>query len=365
MYISRTVLIGLVLASSCILSQLNGWALETASNGTTEHISLIAVGDIMMGSLYPANLLPPDDGRELFTGVRELLKSGDIVFGNLEGPLADNNTPVKCRNKSPYCFEFVTPTRYAAHLKNSGFTVMNVANNHSYDCGIAGAETTVHTLKSLGIEAAGGLQIGRMIVKGKKICVAGFSFTFSEHAYSLHDIDTARTIISELKRNHDIVIVSFHGGAEGNSATRLPPGNEMFLGENRGNVIQFSRAAVEAGADVVLGHGPHVLRAMEVYKGRLIVYSLGNFAVYRLFNVKGFTGVSMILNILINAQSGLFAGGSIVSLKLNQFGLPQIDPSGEAIQLVKKLSNEDVKNNALAIEENGFLRINEQAMKAQ
>jgi hypothetical protein len=163
-------------------------------------------------------------------------------------------------------------------------------------------------------------------------------------------------VITELKRDNDLVIVSFHGGGEGSLAARLPFGNEIFLGENRGNVIQFSRAAVDAGADVVLGHGPHVLRAMELYKGKLIVYSLGNFAVYRLFNVKGLTGISTIINIQVSASDGSFLSGKMVPLKLNQSGVPLVDPSGEAIQLVRRLSKEDVKDNALVIEEDGLLR---------
>lgn len=356
MWKNSVVLITGILALFCVFPHFNGFALENTADAAMERINIAAVGDIMMGSTYPANFLPPDDGKDLFTGVIEPLKSGDIVFGNLEGPLTDNGIPTKCRIKSLKCFEFVTPTRYATHLKNSGFTIMNVANNHAYDCGREGAETTVDVLRSYGIEAAGGVHIARMVVKGRKIAVAGFSFTSSEHAHSIHDIDTARTIVSDLKRDNDIVIISFHGGGEGNLASRLPSGNEIFLGENRGNVVQFSRAVVDAGADLVLGHGPHVLRAMELYKDRLIVYSLGNFAVYGLFNVKVLTGISAIINIQVSAQNGSFVSGRISPLKLNQSGVPQMDPSGEAIQLVRRLSKEDVKNSALVIEEDGFLR---------
>ena len=78
----------------------------------------------------------------------------------------------------------------------------------------------------------------------------------------------------------DIVIVSFHGGAEGSEYTNITKKTEIFLGENRGNPYEFSRVAIDAGADVIFGHGPHVTRSMDIYKNRFIAYSLGNFATY-------------------------------------------------------------------------------------
>ena len=157
-----------------------------------------------------------------------------------------------------------------------------------------------------------------MFVKGKHVAVAGFSFTLSDHAYSIHDIDMAKDIVRKLKEENDIVIVSFHGGAEGRSATRLSNVNEIFLGEPRGNVMKFSRSVIDAGADLVLGHGPHVLRALEVYTGKLIAYSLGNFLTYKMFNVKGPNGLSAILTIRMNANNGEFTDGTLIPLKAHK-----------------------------------------------
>lgn len=343
--------LSLALVSGFLLAQ----SFETESPATKvnndNYITITAVGDIMMGTTYPSNYLPPEDGRGLFTGIQERLKSGDIVFGNLEGPLVDNGIPMKCKNKTPQCFEFVTPTRYAGHLKDAGFTVMNIANNHTFDCGVTGAENTINILKATGIEAAGGATIARVFVKGKHVVVAGFSFMLSDNAYSIHDIDMAKDIIKKLKEENDIVIVSFHGGREGRSATRLSNVNEIFLGEQRGNVMKFSRSVIDAGADLVLGHGPHVLRALEVYKGKLIAYSLGNFLTYSMFNVKGPNGLSVILTIRMNTNNGEFADGTLIPLKLTKDGIPEIDPSGEAIKLVKKLTKKDIKTKALIIDE--------------
>jgi hypothetical protein len=173
----------------------------------------------------------------------------------------------------------------------------------------------------------------------------------SDHSYSIHNIDMAKDIVKQLKEENDIVIVSFHGGAEGGSATRLTNVNEIFLGEPRGNVMKFSRSVIDAGADLVLGHGPHVLRALEVYKGKLIAYSLGNFLTYSMFNVKGPNGLSAILTIRMNTKNGEFADGTLVSLKLTKDGIPEIDLAGEAIKLVKKLTKQDIKTKAPVIDE--------------
>jgi len=323
-------------------------AASSASND--DQLVVVAVGDIMMGSIHPSNKLPPEDGKGIFGGVREKLVSGDIVFGNLEGPLIDQGVPKKCTAKLPQCYEFVTPTRYVNHLRDAGFNVMNIANNHTFDCGVIGVESSITTLKTAGIEATGGATIGRLQRKGKRIVVAGFSFTLSDHAYSIHDIDVAKNIINKLKEGNDIVIVSFHGGSEGKSAIRTLNVNERFLGEHRGNVVKFSRAVVDAGADLVLGHGPHVLRAMEVYKGKLIAYSLGNFLTYKMFNVKGVNGLSAVLTVRMNLDTGKFIGGHIVPLKLTDEGVPEIDPRREALKLLKNLIAEDFRQNALVID---------------
>jgi hypothetical protein len=115
--------------------------------------------------------------------------------------------------------------------------------------------------------------------------------------------------------------------------------------------MKFSRSVIDAGADLVLGHGPHVLRALEVYKSKLIAYSLGNFLTYSMFNVKGPNGLSAILTIRMNTKNGEFADGTLVPLKLTKDGIPEIDPLAEATTLVKKLSRQDIKSRALIIDE--------------
>ena len=178
-----------------------------------DFLSIVAVGDIMMGSQGSRGILPPDDGQNLFAGIFPHLRGGDITFGNLEGPLFDNGGSGKCREtKSPWCFEFKMPTRYGLYLKQAGFTVMNIANNHTLDFGMEGVKSTLETLNGLGIRPSGGQTLAELNIKGKRIALVGFSFRSSPCSWSLLEIDRAKEMIAKIKGTHDLVIVSFHGG---------------------------------------------------------------------------------------------------------------------------------------------------------
>ena len=324
---------------------------------TNSFLTIVAVGDIMMGTIHPVDILPPDDGKGMFKGIQGEFKGGDIVFGNLEGSLCDEGKPLKCKIPlSKNCFEFVMPTRYACYLKEAGFSVLNLANNHILDAGFEGADCTINNLYGVGIQVAAGEKVAILNKNGKKIAVPGFSYKASPYAYSILDIPGAQETVTRLKKDHDIVIVSFHGGAEGKNALHIPKGDETFLEENRGNVIRFAHAVIDAGADVVIGHGPHVLRAMEVYKGKLIAYSLGNFLTYALFNLKGPNSLSVILRARIDAATGSFVDGRLVPVRLGNKGIPEPDPSGESIRLIRDLSATDIKPQSIVIEDNGFIR---------
>ena len=166
--------LSLVLVSGFLLAQSIEKESPAPKVNNDSYITITAVGDIMMGSTYPSDHLPPEDGKGMFAGVQEKLKAGDIVFGNLEGPLVDNGTPVKCKNKTSQCFEFVTPTRYAGHLKDAGFTVMNIANNHTFDCGVTGAENTINTLKTAEHRGNRGSNHCPHVREGKACCRCRF-----------------------------------------------------------------------------------------------------------------------------------------------------------------------------------------------
>jgi len=301
----------------------------------------------MMGTSWPEEILPPGDGAGIFDNVLTSLRGGDIVFGNLEGVLADGGEGVKCpKKKRPkkgksFCFEFRTPTRYAALLTSAGFNALNIANNHAWDFGPEGIGSTFETLRAAGIQAVGGDCVATFGIRGTSVAVAGFSYSIpSPYSLSLLDIEAAMERVSELKYDHDLVIVSFHGGAEGKDALRIPEGDEIFAGENRGNVVEFARAAIDTGADLVLGHGPHVPRAMEVYKGKLIVYSLGNFLTYGRFNLEGPSGTSFVLRARLDLQTGDFIGGAIEPVVLLDGGIPSPDPGKISVALIRELTAE-------------------------
>ena len=312
--------------------------------GPARAIRVAAVGDVMMGTTFPEPILPPEDGATLFHSVAPLLAGSDIALGNLEGPLTDTEVSPKCpkpRRGGRPCFAFRTPPRYAGLLAGAGFNAMNVANNHALDFGMEGLDNTLAALDNAGIQSVGGERVAAFDVSGRKVAVAGFSYSLrTRYVHPLLDIEAAREIVAELKRRYDLVVVSFHGGAEGAPAMRVADAEEEFLGERRGNVVRFARAAVDAGADLVLGHGPHVPRAIEVYKGKLIAYSLGNFAVYSMFNIKGPSGLGYALRAELDPETGDVLRFRTPSVALRHPGIPEPDPSGKAEALLRTLSEE-------------------------
>jgi hypothetical protein len=346
----------------CLVTVLvNATALAHASSNIDksesqqEVLSISAVGDIMMGSTFPVPVLPPNDGSSLFEGVKDFLK-GDIVFGNLEGPLVEDGQPRKCRKDSINCYEFSMPPRYAQHLVNAGFNVMNIANNHLYDFGERGVSSTLDALGAAGIKTAGCGRVARFEARGKNIALVGFTFSASASEWgSVLNIEGATRIIHSVKALNNIVIVSFHAGGEGKNALHVTGRNETFAGEHRGNVREFGRAAVEAGADLVIGHGPHVLRAIEVYRNKLIAYSLGNFLTYGMFNIKGPNGLGVVLQVRIDWETGDFLSGRLIPLLLQQGGIPQLDQGQGSINLVRALTLEDFGSKAIGMSEDGEL----------
>ena len=318
-------------------------------------ITVSAVGDIMMGSTHPDVKLPPKDGAGMFDGEEPFLSDSDVVFGNLEGPLFDGEATPKCQNPSKTCYAFKTPTRYVRHLQEAGFNVLGIANNHANDFGPEGLSSTLSTLEQAGIQATGGSAVAVFSVGEKRVAVAGFSYSMSPYSNSILNIVEAKRIVRELKQAHDLVIVSFHGGAEGKGALRIPGGSEVFLGEDRGDVKAFARAVIDAGAAMVIGHGPHVVRALEVYKGKLIAYSLGNFLAYERFNLEGASGRSFVLQARLDADTGDFVGGKVISVRLVNEGIPEPDPEQQAVELARRLTRQDIPNAGITIAGDGTL----------
>ena len=305
----------------------------------TYRISIAAVGDMMLGTDYPENHLPDDDGVGFLADVTDALSGADVTFGNLEGVLVDGGEPgKKCSNPNA-CYLFRSPTRYAAYYKAAGFDVMSLANNHARDFGEEGRDSTMQALADVGIHHSGRVDDFASF-ESNRLTIAVLAYAVTKNSNMLLDYDLARSTVRRFSDSHDIVVVSFHGGAEGRDATNLPFADEEYYGEPRGDVVKFSRMVVDAGADLVIGHGPHVVRAMERYRERLIAYSLGNFATYYGISVAGIKGVAPILRVTLDGE-GRFIEGDIVSTVQIRPAGPSIDETDRALRLIRSLSVED------------------------
>ena len=315
------------------------------------NLTIAAVGDMMLGTDYPENHLPDDDGAGFLAQVTPLLSAPDITFGNLEGVLVDGGEPGKQCSNPAACYRFRSPTRYADHYVAAGFDVMSLANNHARDFGEDGRMTTMRTLANAGIHHSG-LEGDFASFEIKGLTVELIAFAVTKNSNLLLDYEQSAATIAESASTHDIVIVSFHGGGEGRDVMHLPFDEEEYYGEPRGDVVKFSRMMVDAGADLVFGHGPHVVRAMERYEDRLIAYSLGNFATYYGISVDGVKGVAPILVVTID-ETGKFLEGRIHStVQLRPAG-PTIDESQKALHLIRGLSIQDFGNPGLRFLANG------------
>jgi len=297
-------------------------------------ITIAAVGDIMMGS--PQFGLPPNNGAALFSSVRRDL-AAQVVVGNLEGTLTLGG-PAKCGSVLVVtCYAFRSPPRYARNLRRAGFTVMNQANNHANDFGAVGQGSTRTALRGVGIAETGlAGQFATVRVNGIRVAILGFApYTWANRSDLLADV---RAMVRRAAARADVVVVNVHAGAEGRGAQHVHPGTEYYLGENRGDVVAFSQTAIDAGADLVVGSGPHVLRGMAFYHHRLIAFSMGNFVGYRGFGLGGVLSESGILRVTLTSD-GAFDAGRFISVGLDGLGVPS--PGGSSRATVATLSRQD------------------------
>ncbi len=316
-------------------------------------LRIAAVGDMMLGTDYPENHLPDDDGVGFLRHVTPVLADADIAFGNLEGVLLDGGEPGKKCSNPDACYLFRSPSRYVQHFVNAGFDVLSLANNHARDFGEEGRLASMQTLAAAGI-AHSGLEGDFASLNVNELDVAVLAFAVTKNSNMMLDYDIAAETVADHATRHDIVIVSFHGGAEGQDVTRLPFAEEEYFGEPRGDVVRFSRLMVDAGADLVIGHGPHVVRAVERYRNRLIAYSLGNFATYYGISVAGIKGIAPILVATLDGEGNFVAGRIHSTIQLRPDG-PSIDRRDRALNLMRSLSLLDFTTPGLVFNPDGSL----------
>jgi poly-gamma-glutamate capsule biosynthesis protein CapA/YwtB (metallophosphatase superfamily) len=306
--------------------------------GGNPEFTLSAVGDVIMGAAPTG--LPPNNGHGFFDDVAAGLHS-DLQMANLEQPLTDDTGVGKCPASTAgrTCFQFRSPPSYAGVLKEAGFALVNLANNHAYDFGPAGHTNTRKALDAAGVKYTGPPGMITVVdVKGIKVAVLGFAPY--PWANDLINISKGQDLVRQAKSQADIVVIQVHMGGEGADHTHVKPGTDMFLGENRGDPIAFSHAMIDAGADLVIGHSPHVIRAMEFYKGHLVAYSIGNFAGYHALGYTGVVGITEILRVTLR-RDGSYVGGTIVPTHMVAPGAPRLDPQRQAVSLTSSLCKSD------------------------
>jgi hypothetical protein len=298
-------------------------------------VRVVALGDLTFG-VTPS--LPERGSAGLLAALRPLLARADVALGNLETPLTDRYVS-KCAAGASGCFAFRAPPAYADGLRRSGLTVLNVANNHANDAGAEGLADTVDALDEAGLAHTG--RPGEIaLLRAGAIRIAVLGFAPYPWAQDLLDIDAAEELVAQAAKDADLVIVTMHAGAEGADRTHVRPGEEWHLGEPRGDPLAFAHAVVDAGADLVVGHGPHVLRGLEWYRGRLIAYSLGNASGHDTLSTSGMLGVTAALDVTL-APDGGWRRGRLVSLQLIDDGRPVLDDARRARDLVAGLSRQD------------------------
>ncbi|WP_375472751.1 CapA family protein [uncultured Nostoc sp.] len=313
-------------------------------------ITIKAVGDIIPGTNFPNYRLPRFQDQLLPKSVRTHLQGSDILFGNFESSLT--NYPYTAKDISRgQVFAFRSPPAYAQLFAEAGFNVFNMANNHAMDFGPVGFKDTMKNLQAVGIATLGHKnQI--LYLEANNIPVAMVGFSPYEMYNSIHNLGAAQALVVEAKNKANIVVVSMHAGAEGTGALHVKNQTEFFYGENRGNAIAFARNMIDAGADLVLGHGPHVPRAMEIYKGKIIAYSLGNFLGYRTLSTNAQTGDSMILEVKLNSAGDLVSS-KIIPVRMDRQGIPHIDRSFQTVKLMRYLNNQAFPKNPVKINKKG------------
>ena len=319
---------------------------------STDTLTIALTGDIMMGTTYPDTMLPRHGGAGLFRDVKTVLRRADLAVGNLEGAICDGGESTK---EGPNTYAFRTPTSFGHWLKDAGYDFLSMANNHANDFGEDGIHSTEHVLRQQGIKFAGlkgRVESAIIERKGLKIGLCAFG----HNAYTLKHTDpemaTVGRIVDDLVSRTDIVIVSFHGGAEGARYSHLPDSMETFYKEKRGHLRRLAHFCIDHGADIVYGHGPHVVRATEVYKGRFIAYSLGNFCTPYGISLTGISSYAPVIEIK-TSRKGRFLSGRIHSF-LQQKGVgPRRDKTLSVARQIRQLTLQDVPHSEATIDRKG------------
>ncbi|MFO7864965.1 MAG: CapA family protein [Salinivirgaceae bacterium] len=329
----------------------------TSSNAQNkpDTVTIAAVGDIMLGTDFPEPIyLPPNKNCSgLLSPAQLYFQNAQLAFANLEGAFNDGAELVKRCNDPKVCYAFRTPQSMFSCIHESGLNLFSIANNHIMDFGMPGADSTIALAKQNQLWIAGVYKQPYEIFMKDSVLYGFTAFSPNKGTNDFHNDDYLLKTIKTLADTADIVIVSFHIGAEGSKHQHVTRETETFYGENRGNPYQLARDVIDAGADIVLGHGPHVARAFDIYKNRFIAYSLGNFCTYSRMNLRGVNGLAPLVNIKTTTD-GEFIEGQIVSFKQYYDRGLVYDPQNHAAKKIEELTLIDIPECELKFEKNGY-----------
>ena len=309
----------------------------------TSPIVIRAVGDVVLGSNFPRYRLPGRNDKKRIASLQQELRSADIVLGNLEGVLSDKGMARKDVSKRGV-YAFRMPESYAATLHEMGFDVMSLANNHSLDFGEEGLKSTIRALKAEGVQPMGVPGAEMAIVKVRNTFVAFLNYSYLPAFTQLGDEQRISDDIKRARAAADLVVVTVHGGKEGVAAIGAPSGDEYYKSEYRGDILKFAHLAIDSGASAVFGHGPHVVRAYEVYKDKPIFFSLGNFVGYGSLSTRGKLANSIIAEVRFSPK-GKLLGAGVIPLKLDRSGIPSVDYSTASLNTLDGLLDEQLEKN--------------------
>lgn len=351
----------------------NGTAPSAPPNSTTPAYSLpephftadstyniVGVGDVMMGINYPdsAMRLTADDGATLFAHAKPYISAADVAVCNLEGVLLDSaGTPKEVKNVEALHL-FRMPERYAALLSDAGFDFISIANNHARDFGYEGLQSTMRALEGEGLSCAGVLGSCESAVVERRGVKFGFvAIAPNALMVPLKTLSYTLKLVKRLDEECDVVIVSAHAGAEGNDCRHVTRDTETYFGENRGNIYHAAHALIDAGADVIFAHGPHVSRAVELYNNRFIAYSLGNFCTPYGVNILGSGGHAPLVDVCVNNKGEFLKGQIVPFVQYDRTG-PKKARSNTVIDEIIALSGDDFPESTLTITSDGKIQKN-------
>jgi hypothetical protein len=299
----------------------------------------------------PASLLAP---------LRPLFADADIVLLNVETAIGQGPTKTKCGPHSKNCYAFRSPPSAGAALRTLGradaFVVGNVANNHARDAGDIGVDSTIANLRRATVLVTGADTLATPVVLRDGITVGILGFYAGDMVNDARNIAAVQRHVARAVEQYGTVVVTAHIGAEGIGWQRVGDSTEFFLDSriDRGNPVAFGRAALDAGAALVIGHGPHVLRAAEWRGQRLALYSLGNLVTYGPFN--NAEPINRGAVACADVAPGEVVGADLRPTVQIAPGVVMQDPSQRALHLIDSLSVLDFPETGVRVDQWGELR---------